>query len=98
MWFGILSLVLGITLLTKGSIGLLFHDRFYNWDKEQYRSRKWPKSSAVFIPYGILMITLTWYATLYHYVQYGWILTLVISLSGLKLISIVFYLIGRKAL
>lgn len=90
MWYQILSWVLSITCTVKALIGLLFHQRFYAWDKKQYLSKRWPISFVIFLPYGIGLCILTWYATYFHYVKHGWILTATVSVAGLKLINIVF--------
>lgn len=77
-------------MILKGIIGLIFHDRFYNWDYRQYNSVKWPRSFIVFVPYGICMVALTWYATLFQYESHGYILTMAVTLSALKLFLIIF--------
>ncbi len=90
MWFKIISFVLAGACFLKAFIGFVFHNKFYEWDRKQYASDKWPKSFFIFITYGLVMFALIWYATIFHYVKYGWILTLIVSISSIKLFSLLF--------
>ncbi len=74
----------------KAFVGFIFHKKFYTWDKKQYASKKYPKSFYIFIPYGAGVFLSTWYATIFHYREKGWILTLIVTLSSIKLFSILF--------
>lgn len=44
----------------------------------------------IFIPYGLFMVTLTWYATIFKYEKHGWILALVVTVPVVKLFLIAF--------
>lgn len=90
MLFKIISFVLACACILKAIIGLAFHKKFYLWDRKQYASQKLPKDIFIFILYGIGMFFITWYATIFHYERYGWIITLVVTLSSVKLFSILF--------
>lgn len=83
-------MILGCTMILKGIIGLIFHDRFYSWDFRQYNSVKWPRSFIVFVPYGISMVALTWYATIFHYERHGYILTVLVAAMAFKIFLIIF--------
>jgi len=90
MWFKWICFVLAIACIIKAFIGLLFHEKFYAWDRDQYASKRWPASFIIFLPYGILIFLVTWYATIFQYTKYGWILTLVVTISSIKLFAILF--------
>ncbi len=90
MWFKIISFILAGACFLKAFIGFVFHNKFYKWDREQYASKQWPKSFFIFVTYGLVMFLLIWYATIFHYVKFGWILTSIVTLSSVKLFSILF--------
>ncbi len=90
MWFKWICFVLAFACVTKGIIGIVFHKNFYTWDKKQYTSRHWPTSFLLFIPYGIGMISWTWYATLFHYTKHGWIITITVTIVSIKFFAIIF--------
>lgn len=90
MCFKIISFIWAGTCILKALIGFIFHEKFYSWDKKQYSSKNWPASFLIFIPYGIGIFIVTWYATIFHYEKHGWILTLIVTISSLKLFSILF--------
>ena len=90
MWFKLISFVLGGACILKALIGLFFHKKFYSWDRRQYAAQKFPKRLYIFILYGIVMVFTTWYATIFHYVEYGYILTIIVTISSIKLFSILF--------
>jgi hypothetical protein len=90
MWFKLISLVISFVCIFKAIIGLLFHKKFYVWDRKQYASKSLPLSLLIFIPYGVGIVVTTWYATIFHYVDYGWIVTLIVSIASVKLFAILF--------
>lgn len=90
MWFRLISFVLAAACILKALIGLFFHKKFYSWDRKQYAAKKFPKRLFIFILYGIGIVLTTWYATIFHYVKYGYILTIIVTLSSIKLFSILF--------
>lgn len=85
MWFKYLAFMFGLILIIKSCIGLGFHSKFYMWDKKQYSSPKPTLPFIFFLIYGLIILCLTWYATLFHYVKYGWILTAITTISGFKI-------------
>lgn len=88
MWFEVLAWILAIACFVKAFVGFVFHDAFYDWDRRQYASKGWPVSFTFFLPYGIGMVIAVWYATIFHYVQYGWILTTLVTIASVKLVNI----------
>ena len=90
MWFKFISFVLAVACILKSLIGLFLHKKFYAWDRKQYASQRFPKRLFVFILYGLGIFLITWYATIFHYVKHGYILTTIVSLSSIKLLSLLF--------
>ena len=75
MWFRILSLVIAVALLGKGVIALAAPRRFYAERQRQYSSESAPPKLLV-APMVIGVLTLVaWYATLFHYQPWGWVVT-----------------------
>jgi hypothetical protein len=75
MWFRLLSFLIAIALLTKATIALAFPRRFYTARQQQYASIKLPPK--LLVPTAlVLALTLTaWYATIFHYQPWGWVVT-----------------------
>ncbi len=75
MWFRTLSLVIAATLLGKAAIALAVPRRFYAVRERQYASESLPPKLMV-APMIVVALTLTtWYATIFHYQPWGWVVT-----------------------
>jgi hypothetical protein len=75
MWFRVLSLVIAVALLGKATIALAAPRRFYVERQRQYASESIPPKLWV-APVVIIALTLAaWYATIFHYRPWGWIVT-----------------------
>jgi hypothetical protein len=75
MWFQVLSLVIATALLVKAAIALAIPHRFYASRQQQYASTSLPV--ALMVPPAIVLslTSVAWYATLYHYRPWGWVVT-----------------------
>lgn len=89
MWFEKLSLVLGLTLITKSLIGLVFHQRFYRWDQAQYSQENPSVIVKLFLLYGITFTGLTLYATAFHYTEHGWVITVTSIVMTVKIYQLI---------
>jgi hypothetical protein len=75
MWFRVLSLVIAVALLAKASIALAIPRQFYAERQRQYASDS-PPVKVLVPPVVIVAITLAaWYATIFHYQRWGWVIT-----------------------
>ncbi len=75
MSFRILSLLMAAALLGKAAIALSMPARFYAERQRQYASVS-PPTKVMVPPVVILGLTLVaWYATIFHYKPWGWIVT-----------------------
>jgi uncharacterized membrane protein YidH (DUF202 family) len=75
MWFQALSFVIAAALLVKASIALTIPHRFYASRQRHYASTSLPPELMV-PPAVILCVTsVAWYATLFHYRPWGWLVT-----------------------
>jgi uncharacterized membrane protein YidH (DUF202 family) len=75
MWFRLLSLVIAVALLGKATIALAMPRRFYAERQRQFASAS-PPAKIVVPPVMIVFITaVAWYATIFHYQPWGWIVT-----------------------
>ena len=75
MWFHVLSVVIAVALLGKAAIALAAPRRFYDERQRQYASEVRPRKLLV-PPIVIVAITFAaWYATIFHYQSWGWIVT-----------------------
>ena len=75
MSFKILSMILGLLCLAKGVIALIIPARFYERRRQQYSSERMPIGLRI-IPFIVLtFVCFCWYATLFHYVKWGWVVT-----------------------
>ena len=80
MWFKIISFILAASAFVKMGFGIAMGDRFFDWARREYK-RERPSGLIVGIfMLMILLAVITWYATLVHYVPYGWIITLLMTL------------------
>lgn len=83
MWFEVLSLLIGVPCLLKGIIGLSLPTRFYRWRHGQYASERPPQALFV-VPLALVgVVAVTWYATVFHYVPWGWVVTAFITVAAL---------------
>ena len=93
MWFRILSLIIATALLAKAAIALSIPARFYTERQRQYASLS-PPTRVLVPPVVIVGLALVaWYATIFHYKPWGWIVTA--SLTALACISV--YQLSRWA-
>ena len=75
MWFQVLSVVIAVALLGKAAIALAAPRRFYHERQRQFASEVRPRKLLV-PPVVIVTITFAaWYATIFHYQSWGWIVT-----------------------
>lgn len=75
MWFRTLSLVIAVALLGKAVIALAIPRRFYAARERQYDSETLPPKLVV-APVIVVALTLTaWYANIFHYQPWGWVVT-----------------------
>jgi hypothetical protein len=75
MWFRVLSLVLAAALVGKASIALASRRRFYAERQSQYASASVPPKLLI-PPVVVVTVTLVaWYATLFHYQPWAWVVT-----------------------
>lgn len=88
--FRIVSFILAGAALIKGLVGLVAHEKLYSWAQKHYSAKEKSFTVVLLLIYGVGVLGLTWYATLFDYVKYGWVLTVFISLSSIKLFGIVF--------
>jgi len=75
MWFRGLSLAIAVALLVKATVALTVPQRFYARRRQQYSSETLP-SRLLIPPAIVLTMTLAaWFATLFHYQTWGWLVT-----------------------
>ena len=75
VWFRVLSVVIAVALLSKATMALAARRRFYAERQRQYASGSQPPNLLV-APVVILAVTLVaWYATIFHYQPWGWVVT-----------------------
>jgi hypothetical protein len=86
MWFRILSLVIAAALLGKAAIALAAPRQFYAVRQRQYASESLPPKLLI-APVVVVAVTLVaWYATLFHYQPWGWVVTS--SLTALSCMAV----------
>ena len=86
MWFRVLSLVIAVALLSKAATALAARRRFYAERQRQYASDSHPPNLLV-APIVILAVTsAAWYAAIFHYQPWGWVVTG--SLTALSWLSL----------
>jgi hypothetical protein len=73
--FQVISLFIGAVLFLKAITALLFSGRFYDWRKQQYASTSIPPVVLVMPTLFVLLAGIAWYATLFHYQSWGWVVT-----------------------
>ena len=84
MVFRMLSLGMGGFCLLLAGLSVLFHKRPRQWAHHCSATRRPPLPMVGFWLVGMLAMGVTWYATLAHYASYGWILTAVVTLAGVR--------------
>src|ERR671918_62349 len=80
MWFKVLSLLIAVALLGKAIIALLRPRRFYAVRQSHYASETLPARLLVAPVLVLAMTGVTWYATIFHYRPWGWVLTCFLTL------------------
>jgi len=75
MWFRFLSLVIAVALLAKASIALAMPRRFYTERQRQYASASPPVKVLVPPVVIVALAFVAWYATIFHYQPWGWVIT-----------------------
>lgn len=87
MWFQVLGLIIALALLLKASVALAIPGRFYAARQQQYASESIPRK-LLFAPPVILLLTASaWYATVFHYRPWGFVVTA--TFSALLLFSVI---------
>jgi|AntRauTorcE11898_2_1112593.scaffolds.fasta_scaffold23077_2 hypothetical protein len=90
MLFQVICYILATTALIKGLTGLFAHETLYGWAEKHYSETKKSATVQVMVAYAFIILILTWYATLFDYVKYGWIITVFISLMSIKTLTLIF--------
>jgi uncharacterized membrane protein YidH (DUF202 family) len=75
VWFRILSLAIGTALLVKTVAALAIPNRFYATRRRQYASEFLPPKLLVAPVIIAVLAVVAWYATIFHYRPWGWIVT-----------------------
>lgn len=78
--FQIISLFIAAICLSKAIIALIKADQFYGWRQQQYASNTIPGVVWVVPMLTLFLAIAAWYATLFHYQAWGWIVTAFITL------------------
>jgi hypothetical protein len=99
MWFRVLSLAIGAVLLLKAAVALAMPERFYAERRRQYASESVPGKVLVG-PAVIFVLALTaWYATIFHYQAWGWIVTgFLTALGGMAANGLIRWESHRRAM
>ena len=87
MIFKVLSGLIAVALLTKASIALATRRRFYAVRQRQYVSECRPPQVVVSAVVVLILCSLAWYATIFHYRPHGWIVTVFFTLLSWGSIS-----------
>ena len=75
VWFRALSFLIASALVVKALVALAMPERFYATRRKQYASDSRPPELLI-PPVIILLVTsIAWYATVFHYRPWGWIVT-----------------------
>ena len=75
MWFQVLSLVIAVALLGKATIALTARRRFYAIRQRQYAAESLPTKLLVAPAVVVALTLVAWYATIFHYQPWGWVVT-----------------------
>ncbi len=99
MWFRVLSLVIGTVLLVKATVALIVPGRFYAARQRQYASESSPPQLLVAPTVVVALTLVAWYATLFHYQPWGWVVTAFLTALACMSVDHVFRWEGhRKAM
>jgi len=88
--YSIVCYILAAAALLKGLTGIFAHESLYGWAKKHYAKKEKSFTVILLLIYGVGVLILSWYAAIFDYVKYGWILTAFISLTSIKLVGIIF--------
>ncbi len=88
--YSLVCYILSAAALSKGLVGIFAHESLYGWAQNHYEREEKSFTVILLLIYGFVVLGLSWYAALFDYVQYGWILTAFITLSSIKLAAIIF--------
>ena len=75
MWFQVLSLVIAAALLGKATIALIARRWFYAIRQRQYATESLPTKLLVAPAVVVALTLVAWYATIFHYQPWGWVVT-----------------------
>lgn len=87
MWFKVLALTIALICVGKAVIALAAPSLFYGFRRQQYDAIRIPISITVMPLLVTTLAATAWYATLFHYVAWGWVVTAFLSVFavlGLK--------------
>ena len=73
--FRLLSLVIGAALMAKATVALAAPARFYALRRRQYEAESLPPKLLMAPAIVGVLALAAWYATLFHYRPWGWIVT-----------------------
>ena len=75
VWFRLLSFLIATALVVKAVVALAMPERFYATRRRQYASDSRPRE--LWLPPAIVFVvtSIAWYATVFHYRPWGWIVT-----------------------
>jgi hypothetical protein len=75
MWFAVLSLIIGVALMIKAGIALAAPQRFYAVRQRQFASDVLSRKLLIAPAMVIALALGAWYATIFHYRPWGWVVT-----------------------
>ena len=75
VWFRFLSFLIATALLVKAVVALAMPERFYARRRMQFASESSPRESWLPPAIVLLVTSIAWYATVFHYRPWGWIVT-----------------------
>jgi hypothetical protein len=87
VWFEVLSLILAAVYLMDAAIALARHERKWAWVRRHYAEESMSPTLVPLVVLALVVIAVAWYATLFHYVAYGWIVTSFLTLGLLKVLA-----------
>jgi hypothetical protein len=90
MLFKLICFILATTAMIKGLVGIFAHNKLYGWAEKHYAKPGKSITVKIFVGYAVLILLLTWYATLFQYQSYGWIVTVFITLMSIKTVGLLF--------
>jgi len=75
VWFRVLGLLIGVALLAKAIVAFTVPERFYLARRGQYASESVPPKLLIAPAVVAALAVAAWYATVYHYRPWGWVVT-----------------------